>query len=144
MKLLVSLFEFNYFNSRILFSKNKNYLNGDFFLPEGALINKVSFSIKSMSEHTDILYIHQKDFKTFSLKDLELEVAIYHDAKMAEVTKFNGKKQFWLQNNYPNSSMLSKDEKFQRNLFLAEWLIFVRKQGLSNINFTFNSKNVFN
>lgn len=144
MKLLVSLFEFNYFNSRILFSKNKNYLNGDFFLPEGALINKVSFSIKSMSEHTDILYIQQKDFKTFSLKDLELEVAIYHDAKMAEVTKFNGKKQFWLQNNYPNSSMLSKDEKFQRNLFLAEWLIFVRKQGLSNINFTFKSKNVFN
>ena len=94
MKLLVSLFEFNYFNSRILFSENKNYLNGDFFLPEGALINQVSFSIKSMSEHTDILYIQQKDFKTFSLQDLELEVAIYHDAKMAEVTKFNGKKQF--------------------------------------------------
>ena len=50
---------------------------------------------------------------------------------MAEVRKFNGKKQFWLRNKYPNKSMLSKDEKFQWNFFLEEFLTHTKKHGLS-------------
>jgi uncharacterized protein YqiB (DUF1249 family) len=50
---------------------------------------------------------------------------------MAEVRKFNGKKQFWLRNKYPNKNMLSKDEKFQWNYFLEEFLVHTKNCGLS-------------
>ena len=56
------------------------------------------------------------------MQNTRIEIFIYHDAKMAEVKKFNGKKQFWLRNKYPNKNMLSRDEKFQWNYFLEEFL----------------------
>ena len=52
---------------------------------------------------------------------------------MAEVRKFNGKKQFWLRNRYPNRNMLTRDEKFQWNFFLEEFLTHTKNYGLSII-----------
>ena len=47
---------------------------------------------------------------------------------MAEVRKFNDKKQFWLRNKYPNKNMLSKDEKFQwnylTNLSIIKYVVY--------------------
>ena len=67
----------------------------------------------------------QSDFKT------EMEIAIYHDIKIAEVRSFNGKKIFWMKYKYPNKNMFHKNEKIQVNEFLSEWLDFSEKQGLS-------------
>ena len=44
----------------------------------------------------------------------------------------NGKRIFWIRNKYPNENMFHKDEKFQWNKFLSEWLIFSQKEGLSS------------
>jgi uncharacterized protein YqiB (DUF1249 family) len=52
---------------------------------------------------------------------------------MVEVRRFNGKHQFWSRNVFPNKNMLSKDEKYQWNKYLSEWLGFVTREGLSNI-----------
>ena len=62
---------------------------------------------------------------------MEISIAIYHDLKMAEVRKFNGKQLFWARNKYPNTNMFHKDEKYQWNKFLSEWLKFSKKEGLS-------------
>ena len=65
--------------------------------------------------------------------ETNIEIYLYHDAKMAEVRKFNGKKQFWLRNRYPNKHMLTRDEKFQWNFFLEEFLTHTKNYGLSII-----------
>ena len=67
------------------------------------------------------------------LQNTEIEIYLYHDAKLAEVRKFNGKKQFWLRNRYPNRNMLSRDEKFQWNFFLEEFLNHTQNHGLGII-----------
>ena len=102
----------------------------DYLIPEGQTNSDINISCKRLSGHTSIIEINKS--KSFSLlQDTEIEIYIYHDAKMAEVRKFNGKKQFWLRNKYPNKNMLSKDEKFQWNFFLEEFLTHTKKYGLS-------------
>lgn len=51
-----------------------------------------------------------------------LTVRIYHDAKSAEVTAFQGQRPFAGVYEYPNRHMYQKDEKFQLNSLLGEWL----------------------
>ena len=52
----------------------------------------------------------------------EMQVRMYHDARMAEVTGFQRR---WVRDGrypYPNPNMLQPDEKTQLNRFLADWL----------------------
>ena len=99
-------------------------------MPEGELNKEIKISCKKLSRHTSVIEVYKS--KSLSLlQNTEIEIYIYHDAKMAEVRKFNGKKQFWLRNKYPNKNMLSKDEKFQWNFFLEEFLTHTKTHGLS-------------
>ena len=101
-----------------------------YLIPEGRLNSEINISCKTISNHTSEIKIVKN--KSISLMpDTEIEIYVYHDAKMAEVRKFNGKKQFWLRNKYPNKNMLSKDEKFQWNYFLEEFLSHTKRYGLS-------------
>ena len=101
-----------------------------YLMPEGLLNKEIRISCKKLSSHTSVIEIYKS--KSLSLlENTEIEIYIYHDARMAEVRKFNGKKQFWLRNKYPNKNMLSKDEKFQWNFFLEEFLTHTTTHGLS-------------
>jgi uncharacterized protein YqiB (DUF1249 family) len=51
-----------------------------------------------------------------------LTVRIYHDAKTAEVIAFQGQRHFMSRYEYPNPQMRQRDEKFQLNALLADWL----------------------
>ncbi|WP_434456977.1 DUF1249 domain-containing protein [Stutzerimonas urumqiensis] len=51
-----------------------------------------------------------------------LEVRVYHDARMAEVTGAQNARRFRSIYAYPNAAMHQPDEKAQLNLFLGEWL----------------------
>jgi uncharacterized protein YqiB (DUF1249 family) len=51
-----------------------------------------------------------------------LEVRVYHDARMAEVTAAEHCRRLQPRYGYPNSAMHQPDEKNQLNLFLGEWL----------------------
>lgn len=51
-----------------------------------------------------------------------LTVRIYHDAKTAEVMAFQGQRPFAGAYDYPNHRMYQKDEKFQLNSLLGDWL----------------------
>ena len=101
-----------------------------YLIPEGRLNCEIKIACKKISSHTSEIKI-VKDKSISLMPDTEIEIYVYHDAKMAEVRKFNGKKQFWLRNKYPNKNMLSRDEKFQWNYFLEEFLSHTKKYGLS-------------
>ena len=52
----------------------------------------------------------------------QLEVRVYHDARMAEVVGAQRARRFRGIYPYPNADMHQPDEKTQLNLFLGEWL----------------------
>lgn len=52
----------------------------------------------------------------------QMEVRVYHDARMAEVIGAQRARRFRGSYPYPNEAMHQPDEKTQLNLFLGEWL----------------------
>ncbi|MNF81102.1 putative dehydrogenase [compost metagenome] len=52
----------------------------------------------------------------------QLEVQVYHDARMAEVVSAEHARRFRGIYPYPNALMHQPDEKAQLNVFLGEWL----------------------
>lgn len=56
------------------------------------------------------------------LRDLEMQVRLYHDARVAEVVAYQNHQHFRARYAIPNQAMLGRREKRQVNLFLAEWL----------------------
>ena len=114
---LISLYEINYLKIIKLFPIQKLESNLYFIIPEGVNNSEIRVSIDKNSRHTSKLTLY-KSSSIKQIKDIRMEIFVYHDAKLAEVKRFNGKSQFWLRNRYPNKNMLSKDEKFQWNIFL--------------------------
>ena len=127
---LLRLYERNYLKLIHFFPIGDHETSIVYLMPEGLLNKEIRISCKKLSSHTSVIEIYKS--KSLSLlENTEIEIYIYHDARMAEVRKFNGKKQFWLRNKYPNKNMLSKDEKFQWNFFLEEFLTHTKTHGLS-------------
>ncbi|MDX5992476.1 DUF1249 domain-containing protein [Ectopseudomonas alcaliphila] len=52
----------------------------------------------------------------------QLQVRVYHDARMAEVVGAENARRLHIRYPYPNAAMHQPDEKSQLNLFLGEWL----------------------
>ena len=129
---LLRLYERNYQKLVKFFPINMSQTEIDYLIPEGEKNSEIKIACKNISSHTSVITISKT--KSFSLlQDTNIEIYLYHDAKMAEVRKFNGKKQFWLRNRYPNKHMLTRDEKFQWNFFLEEFLTHTKNYGLSII-----------
>ena len=127
---LLRLYERNYQKLVKFFPINRYQTEIDYLIPEGEKNSEIKIACKNISSHTSVITISKT--KSFSLlQDTNIEIYLYHDAKMAEVRQFNGKKQFWLSNRYPNKNMLTRDEKFQWNFFLEEFLTHTKNYGLS-------------
>lgn len=56
------------------------------------------------------------------LRDLEMQVRLYHDARVAEVVAYQHHQHFRARYEVPNRAMLGQREKRQVNVFLGEWL----------------------
>ena len=129
---LLRLYERNYQKLVKFFPINRSLTEIDYLIPEGKKNSEIKIACKNISSHTSVITISKT--KSFSLlQDTNIEIYLYHDAKMAEVRKFNGKKQFWLRNRYPNKNMLTRDEKYQWNFFLEEFLTHTKNYGLGII-----------
>ncbi|MBV06232.1 MAG: hypothetical protein CMD53_02700 [Gammaproteobacteria bacterium] len=129
---LIGLYEINYLKIIKLFPIHKMNEDFNFLIPEGANNSEIKISIDRKSRHTSKLTLYKSNFFQ-NIEDTEMEIYVYHDARMAEVRRFNGMRQFWLRNKYPNKYMLAKDEKFQWNIFLSEFLNHSQLHGLSII-----------
>ena len=63
------------------------------------------------------------------LPQIHMTVRCYHDARVAEVVKFQQHKYFSARYSYPNPHMHQRNEKQQINRFLGEWMNYCMKTG---------------
>ncbi|MFC0118039.1 DUF1249 domain-containing protein [Pseudoalteromonas xiamenensis] len=76
------------------------------------------------------------------IKDLPLwgmHVRLYHDARVAEVVYPNYHQRVKPSYGYPNPDMHQKDEKYQVNAFLGDWLTACVENGRSNFHWEVNN-----
>ncbi|MCU4675325.1 DUF1249 domain-containing protein [Catenovulum sp. 2E275] len=91
------------------------------------------FQIKvlELSRYTNLLEIRQLSTSLPDFLQPKVQVRVYHDAKMAEVIKSQNISRIQPSYIYPNKQMHQPDEKHQINLFLHDWLVFCKEQGMS-------------
>ncbi|QJQ95231.1 MULTISPECIES: DUF1249 domain-containing protein [Halomonadaceae] len=72
--------------------------------------------------YTTIVRVSQTGVLDDFIEPPRMQVHLYHDVRMAEVTDFQRQRHFDGRYRYPNARMHQPDEKLQLNRFLGEWL----------------------
>lgn len=86
--------------------------------------------VVEITRYTTMIQVTQCDIQpNFPLP--KLTVRLYHDARVAEVCASEQISRVQARYDYPNSKMMQKDEKFQLNQFLSDWLSFCLRHGIS-------------
>ena len=119
--------------SQILPSLNQESIFS-FGLPMKNLkLNKVSISLNKISKFTSDIKVC---FSAELSKEIEIEVRLYHEAKMCEVIRFQGYHQSLI-SILPSQKKFgfTKDEKYQWNSFLYKFLTICKESGRSLENF---------
>ena len=119
--------------SQILPSLNQESIFS-FGLPMKNLkLNKVSISLNKISKFTSDIKVC---FSAELSKEIEIEVRLYHEAKMSEVIRFQGYHQSLI-SILPSQKKFgfTKDEKYQWNSFLNKFLTICKESGRSLENF---------
>lgn len=83
---------------------------------------RVQLEVVERCRYTTIFHLRQQRAESRWLGQLRVEVRAYHDVRMLEVMAFQSARQVAPRYQYPNSAMFAQDEKYQQNLFLADWL----------------------
>jgi uncharacterized protein YqiB (DUF1249 family) len=132
----IELKEFHFFCEKnyLLFSKLISDFEKEktfsFGIPLGSLnVNKVFISLSRVSKFTSDIKI---SFSAELSKKIEIEIRLYHEAKMCEVIRFQGFHQS-LVSIFPSQKKFgfTKDEKFQWNSFLNKFLTVCIESGRS-------------
>lgn len=85
----------------------------------------VVLSVLEQTPYTSLVGFRQSEQEQATTKWLqvpELNVRLYHDARVAEVVDWYGLRRPQPRCQYPNARMHQRDEKAQWNRFLGEWL----------------------
>ncbi|MBU2917099.1 DUF1249 domain-containing protein [Psychrosphaera sp. F3M07] len=92
--------------------------------------NHLEFRLKIIerSRYTETISLVQLGAHLPQFMVTELEIRVYHDAQMAEVISFQKQKRLRQNYPYPNAKLHQKDEKFQVNSLLKDWLNLVMKK----------------
>lgn len=93
--------------------------------------NQLEFKLKVIdrSRYTETFSIMQLASHLPKFMVSEFEIRVYHDAQMAEVISFQKHKRLRQSYPYPNANLHHKDEKYQVNSLLKDWLnLVVKKQ----------------
>jgi hypothetical protein len=91
-------------------------------LSQGAhLLGVLALVVVESCPYTSTIRVRQEHSLAW-LPVPQLEVRVYHDARMAEVVGAQSARRFRGIYPYPNADMHQPDEKTQLNLFLGEWL----------------------
>ena len=92
----------------------------------------VKITILEAFKYTTTLEITQRPQFEQWMTNPSMLVRAYHDAKTAEVTSYQGHRNFRPRYTQPNSKMYHADEKMQVNAFLGEWLTHCLQVGRSS------------
>ncbi|MDK1289216.1 DUF1249 domain-containing protein [Pseudoalteromonas sp. B95] len=126
----------------------RNYLRALKVLPEEKVgarrqikIGSMDFfiSIDNVEKYTTDIKITQQHSLSSHLGQFELAVRLYHDAKVAEVYQHNYHQRVKPSYRYPNPSMHHKDEKYQLNAFLGDWLLACVESGRVPLDWDVNN-----
>ncbi|MFA0280831.1 MULTISPECIES: DUF1249 family protein [Vibrio] len=123
-----------------------NYAKLNALLPVGHEVGDVrcyqavnmvyQLTVNEVTKYTTLIDICQSDeTPVFPLP--KMSVRLYHDARVAEVCASGDFSRVKAKYDYPNTKLLQKDEKFQLNKFLGEWLTFCLKTGISRTPIAF-------
>ncbi len=95
------------------------------FIPEQAGM-RFSIHVLERCRYTHMLEFRQKlRLPENCMRELVMKIRIYYDAQMVEVTGYEGIGHLQPHYCYPNRNMMLKDEKYQANVLLYEWLSLV-------------------
>jgi len=90
---------------------------------QGARGTQLSLHILEISKYTKTFSLHQqRSVEHPWLPGLQLKIRNYYDAGVTEVLAFQRKHRLDARYEYPNSEMFQRNEKWQTNQFLGEWL----------------------
>ncbi len=118
-----------------------NYFRLMKLLPKGEKTGQRYGGRFHQKTHLRLLVTQQAKFTTFLTLDFNqgiewlnsaFELRLYHDAKTCDVVSFQGHKNIWPSQSYPNQTMYLPDEKFQHQWFLEDLLIYCIDNGLSS------------
>ena len=99
----------------------------------------IHFLILNKTKHTVMIEAKQKGHGKNKLNNFIIRVQVSLDAKLADVTSYQGEKPIPMFIN--KSQIQSYDEKIQQNRFLTEWLESIFISGISAKD---NIKNIIN
>ncbi|KAF7771967.1 hypothetical protein PCIT_a1942 [Pseudoalteromonas citrea] len=95
--------------------------------------------IDNCAKYTTDISINQTSSISDFIPQLRFSVRLYHDAKVAEVVHHDFHQRVKPSYGYPNPSMHQKDEKYQLNAFLGDWLMACLESGRVPLNWDVNN-----
>jgi uncharacterized protein len=126
-----------------------NYLRLLKLLPAERGVNEVrkvklgnsefALTIDGNAKYTLDVSIQQLTGMVKSITPLYLTVRLYNDAKVAEIVHHDYHQRIKPSYGYPNPKMHQKDEKYQLNAFLYDWLVACVEQGRATLNWDVNN-----
>lgn len=97
----------------------------------GATFWKIRLRVTERAPYTTMLEVIQHNGLQQWGSSPSLQVRLYHDACMAEVTAWQGHQRLRPRYEYPNQQMYQRDEKAQFDRFLEDWLSYSLAYGQS-------------
>ncbi|KAF7765382.1 hypothetical protein PUND_a1047 [Pseudoalteromonas undina] len=95
--------------------------------------------IDDSAKYTLDVSIKQLNGMLVGIAPLYLTVRLYNDAKVAEIIHHDYHQRIKPSYGYPNPKMHQKDEKYQLNAFLYDWLVACVERGQSTLNWDVNN-----
>ncbi|MDP2634343.1 MULTISPECIES: DUF1249 domain-containing protein [unclassified Pseudoalteromonas] len=101
--------------------------------------HQFEIKIDGCAKYTMDISITQLSGTIKRMSPLFLTVRLYHDAKVAEIIHHDYHQRIKPSYGYPNPLMHQKDEKYQLNAFLYDWLVACVESGRSVLNWDVNN-----
>ena len=95
--------------------------------------------VDGSAKYTMDISIKQLSGMLKGIAPLYLTVRLYHDAKVAEIIHHDYHQRIKPSYGYPNLKMHQKDEKYQLNAFLYDWLVACVEHGQATLNWDVNN-----
>lgn len=91
-------------------------------------------TVTDISRYTESFTLLQVDSQLPVNMKTNIDFRVYHDAQMVEVIGFQKQNRIKATNPYPNPKLHHKDEKYQINLLLKDWLNLVVNHQASGVD----------
>ncbi|MDH5435631.1 MAG: DUF1249 domain-containing protein [Gammaproteobacteria bacterium] len=117
---LISLYEHNYRRLNALIPALHD-ADGELMLRDDDSV-QFSLHIIEQCKYTTLLSLKHYFDNGDHIVDMEMRIRVSHDAAVAEVVSYQRHGRLEPVYDYPNEKMYHKDEKYQHNSLLADWL----------------------